>query len=70
MAKVADRYLVVDPWAIIEKGFHADRSLVSESTFSSDYLFHTTLDVRSTTSGLATKGGTSPRSTYRMFSAA
>jgi maltose phosphorylase len=34
MAKVADKYLVVDPWKIIEEGFHADRSRVSESLFS------------------------------------
>lgn len=34
MAKVADRYLTVDPWAIIEEGLHADRSLVSEPIFS------------------------------------
>ena len=34
MAKVADQYLLVDPWKIIEEGFHADRSEVSESLFS------------------------------------
>jgi maltose phosphorylase len=34
MAKVADKYLGVDPWKIIETGFHADRSEVSESLFS------------------------------------
>src|SRR5688572_1484867 len=34
MAKVADKYLVVDPWKIIEDGFHPDRSRVSESLFS------------------------------------
>ncbi|AEJ61827.1 glycoside hydrolase family 65 central catalytic [Spirochaeta thermophila DSM 6578] len=34
MAKVADRYLVVDPWKVIEEGFHPDRSMVSESLFS------------------------------------
>jgi maltose phosphorylase len=34
MAKVADKYLVVDAWKIIEEGFHADRSRVSESLFS------------------------------------
>jgi maltose phosphorylase len=34
MAKVADKYLCVDPWKIIEEGFHADRSEVSESLFS------------------------------------
>lgn len=34
MGKVADQYLVVDPWKIIEDGFHPDRSEVSESLFS------------------------------------
>lgn len=34
MAKVADQYLVVDPWKLIEVGFHAERSRVSESLFS------------------------------------
>jgi maltose phosphorylase len=34
MSKKADRYLEVDPWSIIEKGFHSDRSRVSESLFS------------------------------------
>jgi maltose phosphorylase len=34
MAKTADQYLLVDPWKIIEQGFHADRSRVSESLFS------------------------------------
>lgn len=34
MAKVADKYLWVDPWKIIEKGFHADKARVSESLFS------------------------------------
>lgn len=34
MAKVADKYLLVDPWKIIEGGFHPDRSEVSESLFS------------------------------------
>src|SRR6476620_7476575 len=34
MAKVADKYLCVDPWKIIEDGFHPDRSEVSESLFS------------------------------------
>src|SRR5258708_7507475 len=33
-SKVADQYLVVDPWLIAEKGFHPDRSRVSESIFS------------------------------------
>lgn len=35
MPKVADQYLEVDPWLIVEKGFHPDRSRVSESIFSS-----------------------------------
>src|SRR5882672_8429358 len=35
MPKYADRYLEVDPWLITEKGFHPDRSRVSESIFSS-----------------------------------
>jgi maltose phosphorylase len=34
MAKIADRYLVVDPWAIIEQGFDSGRGRVSESIFS------------------------------------
>ena len=34
MAKIADKYLLVHPWKIIEEGFHADQSLVSESLFS------------------------------------
>jgi len=34
MAKIADRYLLVDPWKIIEAGFHPDKSKVSESLFS------------------------------------
>ena len=34
MAKIADKYLSVDPWKIIEDGFHADKSRVSESLFS------------------------------------
>jgi maltose phosphorylase len=34
MAKIADKYLEVDPWKIIEAGFHADHSQVSESLFS------------------------------------
>jgi maltose phosphorylase len=34
MAKVADQYLLVHPWKIIEDGFHPDRSEVSESLFS------------------------------------
>ena len=34
MPKVADQYLCVDPWKIIEDGFHSDRSEVSESLFS------------------------------------
>ncbi len=34
MAKTADQYLLVHPWKMIEEGFHADRSQVSESLFS------------------------------------
>ncbi len=34
MAKVPERYLEVDPWAVIEKGFHVERNRVSESIFS------------------------------------
>lgn len=34
MAKTADQYLLVHPWKIIEQGFHADRSQVSESLFT------------------------------------
>ncbi|HEY3379610.1 MAG TPA: glycosyl hydrolase family 65 protein [Armatimonadota bacterium] len=34
MAKVASRYLVVHPWAVIEEGFHADHARESESIFS------------------------------------
>lgn len=34
MAKVATRFLEIDPWQIVEKGFHADRAEVAESVFS------------------------------------
>jgi len=34
MHKVATRYLQLDPWEIVEKGFHRDRGRVSESIFS------------------------------------
>lgn len=34
MAKIAKQYLEVDPYKIIEKGFHKDRLEVSESLFS------------------------------------
>jgi maltose phosphorylase len=34
MPKIADRYLLVDPWKIIEAGFHPEKSKVSESLFS------------------------------------
>ena len=34
MAKIADKYLLVHPWKIIEEGFHPDHSQVSESLFS------------------------------------
>src|SRR5688572_22866423 len=35
MAKFADQYLQVNPWLVVEKGFHPDRSRVSEAIFSS-----------------------------------
>jgi maltose phosphorylase len=34
MAKIADQYLEIDPWKIIEQGFHPERGPVSESLFS------------------------------------
>lgn len=34
MAKVADRYLTTDAWKLVEEGFSAARSKVSESVFS------------------------------------
>jgi len=34
MGKIADHYLVIDPWKIIEEGFHPEKSRVSESLFS------------------------------------
>jgi len=34
MPKVPTRYLEVDPWAVVEKGFHGNRARVSESIFS------------------------------------
>lgn len=34
MKKQPDTYLEVDPWKLVEKGFHSDRSRVSESLFS------------------------------------
>ncbi|OKP79581.1 glycoside hydrolase [Paenibacillus helianthi] len=34
MAKVADKYLKVDPWAVIEEGFDPQRNRTSESIFS------------------------------------
>lgn len=34
MGKVADRYLVVEPWRLVEEGFHPDRGRASESLFS------------------------------------
>lgn len=34
MAKISDQYLNIDPWKIIEQGFHPERSEVSESLFS------------------------------------
>lgn len=34
MAKVPDKYLIVDPWKIVEDGYRPDRSKVSESLFA------------------------------------
>ncbi len=34
MGKAADQFLEIHPWKIIERGFHTDRSEVSESLFS------------------------------------
>ncbi len=34
MAKIAKKYLEVNPWIITEKGFHPERSRVSEAIFS------------------------------------
>ena len=34
MVKFAQRYLEIDPWKLIEKGFHEERTEVSESLFS------------------------------------
>jgi maltose phosphorylase len=34
MGKIAQRYLDVDPWKIIETGFHEKQAIVSESLFS------------------------------------
>lgn len=34
MAKIADNYLKLDPWKIMEEGWDASKSLVSESIFS------------------------------------
>ncbi len=34
MAKTANQYLLIDPWKIIEEGFHPEMSEVSESLFS------------------------------------
>ncbi|HEY2736713.1 MAG TPA: hypothetical protein VGI70_22085, partial [Polyangiales bacterium] len=33
MQKKGDRYLEVDPWRIVEKGFHREQGRVSESLF-------------------------------------
>ena len=33
MAKISNEYLEIHPYKIIEKGFHKDRALVSESLF-------------------------------------
>ncbi len=34
MVKVADRYLEVEPWMVVENGYHPQQSQVSESIFS------------------------------------
>ncbi len=34
MGKIRNRYLEVEPWRVVEKGFHKDRNQVSESIFS------------------------------------
>ncbi|WP_068614327.1 glycoside hydrolase family 65 protein [Paenibacillus tuaregi] len=34
MPKIADKYLKIDPWAIVEEGFDPQRNRVSESIFS------------------------------------
>lgn len=34
MPKIADKYLQVDPWAVVEEGFDPERNRVSESIFS------------------------------------
>jgi len=34
MAKIAEQYLQIHPWKIVEEGFHPEKSLVSESLFS------------------------------------
>lgn len=34
MPKIADKYLVVDPWKVVEEGFDPGRNRVSESIFS------------------------------------
>lgn len=34
MAKIAEKYLKVDPWVVEENGFHKERGRVSESVFS------------------------------------
>ncbi|MED5020095.1 glycosyl hydrolase family 65 protein [Paenibacillus chibensis] len=34
MAKIADKYLKVDPWSVVEEGFNPERNRVSESIFA------------------------------------
>ncbi len=34
MGKVADQYLAIEPWKLVEEGFHPERSRVSESLFA------------------------------------
>lgn len=40
MGKVASRYLKVDPFKIIENGFHKEKQEVSESLFSLENEYH------------------------------
>ena len=34
ISKTADRYLLIDPWKIIEEGFRPEKNKISESIFS------------------------------------
>lgn len=40
MSKVAEKYLKVEPWRIVETGFHKDRNRISESVFSLANEYH------------------------------